>query len=99
MSKGDCITLNPTNSFVHADHKLIATVGVDNLVVVETKDAVLVAHKDAVQSVKKVEKIIKNDGRHEHMNPREVYRPWGVYDSIDNGERYQVKRITAKRGV
>jgi|SRR5690554_3073038 len=99
VSKGDCITLNTTNSFVHADHKLVATVGVDNLVVVETKDAVLVVHKDAVQSVKNVVNIIKSDGRHEHMNHREVYRPWGVYDSIDNGERYQVKRITVKPGA
>jgi mannose-1-phosphate guanylyltransferase len=99
VNKGDCITLNTTNSFVHADHKLVATVGVDNLVVVETKDAVLVVHKDFVQSVKDIVNIIKNDGRHEHMNHREVYRPWGVYDSIDNGERYQVKRITVKPGA
>lgn len=96
VSKGDCITLNTTNSFVHADHKLVATVGVDSLVVVETKDAVLVVHKDFVQSVKDIVNIIKNDGRHEHMNHREVYRPWGMYDSIDTGERYQVKRITVK---
>jgi mannose-1-phosphate guanylyltransferase len=99
VRKGDCITLNTTNSFVHAEYKLVATVGVDNLVVVETKDAVLVVHKDFVQSVKDVVNIIKNDGRHEHMNHREVYRPWGVYDSIDKGERYQVKRITVKPGA
>lgn len=85
MRKGDCITLNTINSFVHAYHKLAATMGVDNLVVAETKDAVLVAHKEAVQSVKGVVNIIKNDGRHEHMNHREVYRPWGKYGAIDIG--------------
>jgi len=72
---------------------------VDNLVVIETKDALLVAHKDSVQDVKTVVERIKTDGRHEHMNHREVYRPWGVYDSIDNGARYQVKRITVKPGA
>jgi mannose-1-phosphate guanylyltransferase len=74
-------------------------VGVRDLIVVETKDAVLVAHKDSVQDVKKVVERIRDDGRHEHINHREVYRPWGVYDSIDNGERYQVKRITVKPGA
>ncbi|MCY1370463.1 Alginate biosynthesis protein AlgA [compost metagenome] len=77
----------------------MATVGVDNLVIVETKDAVLVAHKDAVQDVKKVVEEIKAQGRNEHFNHREVYRPWGVYDSIDNGDRYQVKRITVRPGA
>ena len=97
--KGDSLAINTRNSLVHAEHKLVATVGVENLIIVETKDAVLVAHKDSVQDVKKVVEAIKNDGRHEHMNHREVYRPWGVYDSIDNGERYQVKRITVKPGA
>lgn len=99
VTKGDVLAQDTSNSFIHADHKLVATVGVENLVVVETKDAVLVAHKDSVQDVKKVVEAIKNDGRHEHMNHREVYRPWGVYDSIDNGQRYQVKRITVKPGA
>lgn len=94
VSKGDVLAQNTTNCFIQADHKLVATVGVDSLVVVETKDAVLVVHKDKVQDVKKAVNAIKNDGRHEHMNHREVYRPWGVFDSVDNGKRYQVKRIT-----
>ncbi|MCK2150072.1 mannose-1-phosphate guanylyltransferase/mannose-6-phosphate isomerase [Marinobacter alexandrii] len=97
--KGDVLAHNTANSFIYADHKLVATVGVENLVVVETTDAVLVAHKDSVQDVKKVVSAIKRDGRHEYMNHREVYRPWGVYDSIDSGERYQVKRITVKPGA
>ncbi|WP_297791953.1 mannose-1-phosphate guanylyltransferase/mannose-6-phosphate isomerase [uncultured Marinobacter sp.] len=96
---GDVITEETSNTLVRADHRLVATLGVDDLVVIETKDAVLVAHKDKVQDVKKVVQAIKSDGRHEHMNHREVYRPWGVYDSVDHGTRYQVKRITVKPGA
>lgn len=96
---GDVITEATSNTLVRADHRLVATLGVDDLVVIETKDAVLVAHKDKVQDVKKVVQAIKSDGRHEHMNHREVYRPWGVYDSVDHGTRYQVKRITVKPGA
>lgn len=99
VCKGDVLNISSSNSLVYAESKLVATVGVDNLVVVETKDAVLVVHKDKVQDVKKVVDAIKKDGRHEHMNHREVYRPWGVYDSIESGERYQVKRITVKPGA
>jgi len=96
---GDVIAHNTESTLVRADNRLVATVGVKDLVIIETKDALLVAHKDQVQDVKKIVEAIKNDGRHEHMNHREVYRPWGVYDSIDNGNRYQVKRITVKPGA
>jgi mannose-1-phosphate guanylyltransferase len=99
VCKGDVLAHDSRNTYLHAENRLVATVGVDDLVVVETKDAVLVAHRDRVQDVKKVVESIKQDGRHEHMNHREVYRPWGVYDSIDSGERYQVKRITVKPGA
>ena len=64
-----------------------------------TKDAVLVAHRSQAQEVKRIVDKLKLDGRGEHLNHREVYRPWGVYDSIDNGQRYQVKRITVKPGA
>jgi mannose-1-phosphate guanylyltransferase len=97
--KGDVILNDVSGSLVRAEDRLVALVGVDNLVVVETKDAVLVAHKNNVQDVKKIVEVIQSDGRHEHMNHREVYRPWGVYDSVDSGERYQVKRITVKPGA
>ncbi|MWV13141.1 mannose-1-phosphate guanylyltransferase/mannose-6-phosphate isomerase [Pseudomonas sp. R-28-1W-6] len=97
--KGDVLDLATHNSYVHADSRLVATVGVEDLVIVETKDAVLVAHKDHVQEVKQVVERLKADGRHEHVNHREVYRPWGMYDSIDNGHRYQVKRITVQPGA
>jgi mannose-1-phosphate guanylyltransferase len=96
---GDVIAHDTQSTLVRADHRLVVTLGVKDLVVVETKDALLVAHKDRVQDVKKVVERLKEDGRHEHMNHREVYRPWGVYDSIDNGNRYQVKRISVKPGA
>ncbi|WP_272867488.1 mannose-1-phosphate guanylyltransferase/mannose-6-phosphate isomerase [Stutzerimonas stutzeri] len=97
--KGDVLGQATRNTYVHADSRLVATVGVEDLVVVETKDAVLVAHKSQVQDVKKIVERIKADNRHEYLNHREVYRPWGVYDAIDNGHRYQVKRITVQPGA
>ncbi|MCE8014838.1 mannose-1-phosphate guanylyltransferase/mannose-6-phosphate isomerase [Halomonas sp. MCCC 1A17488] len=96
---GDVMLHDSHNLLVHADHRLVATVGVEDLVVVETKDAVLVARQDRVQEVKQIVERLKAEGRSEHHNHREVYRPWGVYDSIDNGSRYQVKRITVKPGA
>ena len=95
---GDVISHKTENSYVYAESGLVATVGVKDLVVVQTKDAVLIADRNAVQDVKKVVEQIKADGRHEHHIHREVYRPWGKYDSIDAGDRYQVKRITVKPG-
>ncbi|MCC6076896.1 mannose-1-phosphate guanylyltransferase/mannose-6-phosphate isomerase [Pseudomonas sp. GCM10022188] len=97
--KGDVLGQATRNTYVHADSRLVTTVGVEDLVIVETKDAVLVAHKDKVQDVKKIVERIKADDRQEHVNHREVYRPWGMYDSIDNGHRYQVKRITVQPGA
>ena len=97
--KGDVLDHATRNSFVQADSRLVATLGVEDLVIVETKDAVLVAHKNQVQDVKKLVERIKADNRHEYLNHREVYRPWGVYDAIDNGHRYQVKRITVQPGA
>ena len=98
LFKGDVLSENTTGSYVHATHRLVTTVGVQDLIIVETKDAVLVAHKDQVQEVKKIVDQLKAGGRQEQVNHREVYRPWGVYDSIDSGERYQVKRISVKPG-
>lgn len=95
---GDVISHNTENSYVYAESGLVTTVGVKDLIVVQTKDAVLIADRNQVQDVKKVVEQIKNDGRREHHIHREVYRPWGKYDSIDEGERYQVKRITVKPG-
>jgi len=97
--KGDVIAQTTTNSYIHSQNKLIATVGVDNLVVIDTPDAVLVANKDKVQDVKKIVEQLKVDNRPEAVLHREAYRPWGKYDSIDKGERFQVKRITVKPGA
>lgn len=96
--KGDVIVVNSTNSYLHSENKLIATVGIDDLIVVETKDAILVADKSQVQNVKSVVRQLSNQNRTEHILHREVYRPWGKYDSIDNGVRDHVKRITVNPG-
>ena len=97
--KGDVISECTTNTYINSNNRLVATLGVDDLVIIETKDAVLVAHKDRVQEVKKIVERLKSDARSEHSAHREVYRPWGMYDSIDNGHRYQVKRITVEPGA
>ncbi|NWA04471.1 mannose-1-phosphate guanylyltransferase/mannose-6-phosphate isomerase [Pseudomonas gingeri] len=96
---GDVLVEQTSNTFVHSQSRLVSTVGVDDLVIVETKDAVLVAHKSQVQNVKKIVDRLKSEGRCESLDHREVYRPWGVYDSIDKGSRYQVKRITVNPGA
>lgn len=98
VSHGDVICHNTENSYVYAESSLVATIGVKDLVVVQTKDAILIADRNEVQDVKKVVDQIKTHGRSEHHIHREVYRPWGKYDSIDAGDRYQVKRITVKPG-
>jgi mannose-1-phosphate guanylyltransferase len=96
--KGDVLSYNSSNNLVIAEQKLVATVGLDNCIVIETKDAVLVANKDCVQDVKKIVEEIKSLGRTEADIHRQVYRPWGHYDSIGFGKRDQVKRITVKPG-
>ncbi|PPB85793.1 mannose-1-phosphate guanylyltransferase/mannose-6-phosphate isomerase [Acinetobacter soli] len=96
--QGDVITVKSQNNYVYSESRLVSLLGVDNLVVIETKDAILVADKSKVQDIKKIVETIKEQGRTEHFCHREVYRPWGKYDSIDHAERYQVKRITVKPG-
>lgn len=96
---GDVIVHESENSYIRTDGQLVAAIGVDNLVIVSTKDALLVANKESVQNVKLVTEKLKQDERTEWVHHREVYRPWGKYDSIDLGERYQAKRITVKPGA
>jgi len=98
VQHGDVLSHDSHNNYVFAETSLVATVGVDDIVVVQTKDAVLVAAKDKVQEVKQIVGQLKAAGRTEHHIHREVYRPWGKYDSIDAGHRYHVKRITVKPG-
>jgi len=95
---GDVVTHNARNCYVRGESRLVAAIGINDVVVVETKDAVLVAHKDSVQDVKKVVHKIKESNRNEHHAHVRVYRPWGDYESIDEGHRFQVKRITVKPG-
>jgi mannose-1-phosphate guanylyltransferase len=98
VHQGDVLSHSSTNNLVIAEQKLVATVGLDNIIVVETKDSILVANKDNVQDVKKIVEQLKSLGRTEADIHRQVYRPWGHYDSIDFGARDQVKRITVKPG-
>ncbi|HFK2883464.1 mannose-1-phosphate guanylyltransferase/mannose-6-phosphate isomerase [Stenotrophomonas maltophilia] len=95
---GDVIALDCKDSYAYGN-RLIAMVGLQDIVIVETDDAVFVGHKDRVQDVKEIVGQIKRDGRSEAAAHRKVYRPWGAYDSIDNGARFQVKRITVKPGA
>lgn len=95
---GDAILENVHNSYINSEERLISVIGLDDIVVVETKDAVMVAHKDKVQDIKNVVNTLKAQKRPEFEFHREVFRPWGSYDSIDNGARFQVKRITVKPG-
>lgn len=95
---GDVISIDCRDTYAYGQ-RLIAMVGLDNVVVVETDDAILVSDKSRVQEVKAVVSRLKQEGRSQVTWHRKVYRPWGAYDSIDNGERFQVKRITVKPGA
>lgn len=98
VTHGDVIYHNSSNNYVYAENSLVATIGADDLVIVQTKDALLIAKQDQVQDIKKVVDVLKRENRSEHVAHREEYRPWGRYDSVDQGVRYQVKRITVKPG-
>ncbi len=96
---GDVETVNTQNCFLHSSNKLVTTVGLSNLVVVETADAVLVASKEQVQDVKEIVEILKSNNRMEAELHRKVYRPWGYYDLIDQGGRHNAKRIVVNPGA
>lgn len=96
VTHGDVMVRNTKGCYVRSDYKLVAAVGLDDIVIVDTKDALMVAHKDSVQDAKVIAQQLKTKERSEWELHREVYRPWGKYDSIDNGDGYQVKRITVK---
>jgi mannose-1-phosphate guanylyltransferase len=97
--KGDVVQKSSTNCYIHSEHRLVTTLGLDKVIVVETADAVMVAHPDYVQDVKALVDQLKNENRSESESHRQIYRPWGKYDSVDVGERYQVKRITVNPGA
>jgi mannose-1-phosphate guanylyltransferase / mannose-6-phosphate isomerase len=99
VTRGDVISEDTEGSYLYSESRLVAAVGLRDHVVVETKDAVLVAPKGRVQDVKKLVLQLKERGRYEHSLHREVFRPWGSYDSIENGARFQVKRLKIKPGA
>ncbi len=99
VTRGDVIVEDSRNCLVHGNGKLVTVVGLDNIVVVETKDATMIAHKDKVQDVKKLVNKLDAMNRSETQNHCAVYRPWGWYDSVDMGGRFQVKRICVNPGA
>ncbi len=96
--RGDVIAIDCRNTYAHGQ-RLITLIGLEDVVVVETEDAILVGHRDQLQKVKDLVGTLKSDGRSHAVWHRKVYRPWGAYDSVDAGERFQVKRITVKPGA
>jgi len=99
VTRGDVIAEDSNGCYLYSESRLLAVVGLQEHVVIETKDAVLVAPKDRVHDVKKLVFRLKERGRYEHSLHREVFRPWGSYDSIENGPRFQVKRLKVKPGA
>jgi mannose-1-phosphate guanylyltransferase/mannose-1-phosphate guanylyltransferase/mannose-6-phosphate isomerase len=95
---GDVVTVNTTNSYARSEGIITALLGVDNLIVVTTQDAVLVAHKDHAQNVKKIVERLKTENRPEADTHNRTYRPWGFYESLIHGDRFQVKRIVVWPG-
>ncbi|MGM0855819.1 MAG: mannose-1-phosphate guanylyltransferase/mannose-6-phosphate isomerase [Pseudomonadota bacterium] len=98
VTRGDVLLDNTRNSYIYAEHAMVAATGVDDLIIVATDDAVLVADRNNAQDVKKLVEKLKEQGRGEHNLHTTVHRPWGCYRGIDLGERHQVKRITVNPG-
>jgi len=99
VTSGDVLVSNSNNSLINANSRLVSVVGVDNLVIVETADAVLVADRQQSQDVKSIVTQLEQQGREEKNLHRKVARPWGWYDSIDEGDHFKVKRIQVKPGA
>jgi mannose-1-phosphate guanylyltransferase/mannose-6-phosphate isomerase len=99
VTSGDTILADTKNTFVHSSSRLVSTVGVDNLVIIETADAILIADKSQSQHVKKIVSQLVKESRQEDTLHRKVHRPWGWYDSIDEGARFKVKRIQVRPGA
>jgi mannose-1-phosphate guanylyltransferase / mannose-6-phosphate isomerase len=97
--KGDVITQDTTNTYINANHHLVTTIGVDNLIIVDTADATLIATQDKAQEIKEIIKFLQANDRCESSTHRKVYRPWGWYDSLDKKENFQVKRIYVNPGA
>jgi mannose-1-phosphate guanylyltransferase/mannose-6-phosphate isomerase len=98
VMQGDVTVIESTGCLVRSEHRLVGLVGVQDLIVVETADAVLVADRSAAQEVKQLVDVLKVQEKAQASSHRQVLRPWGSFDSIDHGDRYQVKRLTIKPG-
>jgi len=96
---GDVVALESSNSYIQSDHHMLVAIGLDNMIIVDTPDATLVSTKDKVEQVKAVVEKLKKEGRSEEQLHRKVYRPWGWYDSLDKGSRFQVKRLCVNPGA
>jgi len=99
VMQGDVVAHDTRNALLLAQHRLISAVGVQDVIVVETPDAVLVAHRDRAQDVKEIVGRLKQLNRTEHLIHRRAHRPWGSYEGVDSGERFQVKRLVVKPGA
>ncbi|NTU96628.1 MAG: mannose-1-phosphate guanylyltransferase/mannose-6-phosphate isomerase [Chlorobiaceae bacterium] len=99
VRKGDVLVHDVQNSYIQSTHRLVAAVGLEGHIVVETADAVLVASKDRVQHVRKLVEELQKNKREEVVTHRRVYRPWGFYETVDFAERFKVKRINVKPGA
>ncbi len=97
--RGDVMLFDTNNSLVHAESRLVTTIGLENMVVIETKDAVLVADKNQSQNVRKIADNLHANERSEDQSHRVIYRPWGHFDSIEEDKRFKVKHITVKPGA
>ncbi|VAW65769.1 Mannose-1-phosphate guanylyltransferase / Mannose-6-phosphate isomerase [hydrothermal vent metagenome] len=98
VTHGDVCIIDSENSYIHSESRLVSVVGVKDHIIVETPDAVLVAHKNAAQNVKQIVETLKSTNREEALVPHKVYRPWGTYECIDCEERHLAKRIMVKPG-
>jgi mannose-1-phosphate guanylyltransferase/mannose-6-phosphate isomerase len=94
--KGDVIAKDTTNSYIYASQHIITTVGIDNLVVIDTPDATFIASQDKAHEVKSIVELLQKKGKEQAHSNRKVYRPWGWYDSIESGKHFQVKRLHVK---
>lgn len=98
VCKGDVLTYNTKNNYIHSESALIAAIGIEDVVIIQTQDAILVSKKSDVQDVKEIVNMLRCSKRTEHVTHREIFRPWGKFDAIDQGDRYKVKKIIVKPG-
>ena len=99
VSEGDVVLEDVKNTYTYSSNRLVSVIGVSNLVIVDTQDALLVTDKQQTHNIKKIVERLQNDKRSEVENHRKVFRPWGYYDSVDSGEGFQVKRIVVNSGA